>query len=90
MIFCFDFQKGHGHLDCKALIKTNPGGLVDLNYKLVIRTGFTYFRTHNGSKAELLIEIKKSDDDIDLKFSVTGYLRSGAITLNSLVRYSKG
>lgn len=87
--FLFNFQKGHGHLDCMALITTNPD-LVDLNYKLVIKTGFTYFRTHNGSKAKMAIEIKKSDDDIDLEFSVTGHLRPGAISLNALVRYSKG
>lgn len=83
------FQKGQGHLDCKATIKTNPH-LKDDHHKLVVRTGFTYFRTYNGSKSDLLVEIKKDDDDIDLKFSLAAFLSSGAVLLSSVVRYSKG
>uniref|UniRef100_A0A1B6I431 Vitellogenin domain-containing protein n=1 Tax=Homalodisca liturata TaxID=320908 RepID=A0A1B6I431_9HEMI len=81
-----NIQKGYRHLDCKMVLKTNP--LVrDDSHKLIIRSEL-YYKTHNGSRADLEIEIKKADDDIDLKFSVMTHQTSGAISLTSIIRYS--
>lgn len=82
------FQRTYGHLDCKAVIRTNPSSSGD--YKLMVKTELTFHRTHNGSKADILLETKKLDDDIDLKFVMGLQLAPGMLSIGSNIRYAEG
>lgn len=82
-------QKAEGHLDCKIIVASNSE-VNDERKKLNIELALNYHKTLLGSKTNLILEIVKPDNLVDIKFVLSHQISRSVTESTAIIRYAVG